>query len=52
VIVALKAVAHSQSSVNWLCAMQFLLCAMQHIREYIREFEPEFENILWYYSGA
>jgi hypothetical protein len=38
-----KAVAHSQSSVNWLCAMQFWLSAMQHIREYIREFETEFE---------
>jgi hypothetical protein len=32
-IVALKAVAHSQSSVNWLRAMQFWLYAMQHSME-------------------
>jgi hypothetical protein len=32
--------------------MQFWLRAMQHIREYLREFQTEFENILGYYSGA
>jgi hypothetical protein len=33
-IVALKSVAHSQSSVNWLRAMQFLLRAMLHNEEF------------------
>jgi hypothetical protein len=28
------------------------LCSIAHIREYLREFETEFENILGYYSGA
>jgi hypothetical protein len=27
-------------------------CSIAHIREYFREFETEFENILGCYSGA
>jgi hypothetical protein len=33
-IVALKAVAHSRRSVNWLRSTQFLLRAMQHRAEF------------------
>jgi hypothetical protein len=39
-------------SIENICNKNSALCSIAQIREYLREFETEYENILVYYSGA